>query len=306
MKCNNCGSEWNSTVKSDKCPFCGNVLVYEETTKTVSSVLKMLINENGSFILKNHKLVKAYLMDCVQGQDREKKMIDFAFNVGVISVFIDFINTEDKEQQKFLILKCVNMLKEEALMSDENAYNTLLLLLEAVNMKNDFRELFLINQEEPQKAIQINDYNNELYSLKITSVSPSINTGCIHNVLLKHISIQYLWNDVFVALPIVVLNNLEYTMAVELQKRLQNDGCTTNLIKQDNYINLKKVTLTQIDNYQKILTTKLFRECTGLGLADAKYQIEHCPSLIVENVSEDVANVIKNKLSKAGAQVQIL
>ena len=69
---------------------------------------------------------------------------------------------------------------------------------------------------------------------------------------------------------------------------------------------MKKVTLTQIDNYQKLLTIKIFRECTGLGLADAKYQIEHCPSDIVENVSDDIANVIKNKLAKVGAQVQIV
>lgn len=306
MKCNKCGSEWNSTVKSDKCPFCGAFLKNEDNKYTVSSVLKMLIAENGTLVLKNHKLVKAYLMDCVQGQDREKKMIDFAFNVGVISIFVDFINTSDKEQKKILILNCFNKLKDEALMSDENAHNTLMLLLDAVNMKNEFRELLSINQEEPQKAIQINDYNNELYSLKITSVSSSINTGCIHYVLLKHISIKYLWNDVFAALPIVILNNLEYTVAVELQKRLQNDGCNTTLIKQNYAVNLKKVTLTQIDNYQKILTIKLFRECTGLGLAEAKYQIEHCPSVIVENVSEDIANVIKNKLTKAGAQVQIL
>lgn len=306
MKCNKCGSEWNSTVKTNKCPFCGAFLGNEEKINSVSSVLKMLIAEKGIIVLNNHKFVKAYLMDCVQGQDREKKMIDFAFNAGVINVFIDVINSTDKEQQKILILKCINLLKDDALMSDENANNTLLILLDSVNMKNDFQELFIVEQEKPQKDIQIKDYDNELYSLKITSVSPSVNTGCIHYVLLKHISIQYLWNDVFASLPIVVLNNLEYTVAVELQKRLQNDGCNATLIKQNNTVNLKKVTLTQIDNYQKILTIKLFRECTGLGLADAKYQIEHCPSVIVENVSEDIANVIKNKLAKAGAQVQIL
>ncbi len=306
MKCNKCGSEWNSTVKCDKCLFCGAFLKNAENEYTVSSVLKMLIAENGTLVLKNHKLVKAYLMDCVQGQDREKKMIDFAFNVGVISVFVDFINTSDKEQQKILILNCINKLKDEALMSDENARNTLLILLEAVNKTDDFQNLIFIKQEEKQTSIQINDFNNELYSLKIISASAPINTGWIHHVLLKHISIQYLWNDVFASLPIVVLNNLEYTVATELQKKLQNDGCTTILIKQDSAVNLKKVTLTKIDSYQKILTIKLFRECTGLGLADAKYQIEHCPSLIVENVSEDIAKVIKNKLGKAGAQVQIL
>lgn len=306
MKCHSCESEWNSTVKTDKCPFCGAFLKNEENKYTVSSVLKMLIDEKGILILRNHKLVKAYLMDCVQGQDRKKKMIDFAFDVGVISIFIDFINTADKEKQKILILKCVNKLRDEALMSDENAHNTILLLLDAVNIKSEFRELFSVNQEELQKDIQINDNNNELYSLKITSVSSSISTGSIHYVLLKHLSIKYLWHDVFSALPIVVLNNLEYTVAVELQKRLQNNGCNTTLIKQNNAVNLKKVTLTQIDNYQKILTIKMFRECTGLGLADAKYKIEHCPSLIVDNVSEDIANVIKNKFAKVGAQVQIL
>ncbi len=273
---------------------------------SVSSVLKTLINENGSLVLKNHKLVKAYLMDCVQGQDREKKMIDFAFNVGVQNVFVDFMNATYIELQKTLIFKCIKLLKDDALMSEENAHKTILILLEAVNKSNDFKEIFFVNQDISQKMVLTNDSDSILYSLKITNAPDTINTGCIQYVLLKHISIQHLWNDVFASLPIVVLNNLEYSVAIELEKRLQSYGCIIILIKQDSPISLRNVILTHIDAYQKLLTIKLFRECTGLGLADAKYKIEHCPSSITENVSEDIANVIKNKLSKAGAQVKIL
>lgn len=48
---------------------------------------------------------------------------------------------------------------------------------------------------------------------------------------------------------------------------------------------------------------RLFRECTRLRLAAAKYQIEYCSSLIVENITEDIAHIIKNRLAKAGTQV---
>ncbi len=33
MECSKCGSEWKTTVKSDKCPFCGAFLVNEEKTR---------------------------------------------------------------------------------------------------------------------------------------------------------------------------------------------------------------------------------------------------------------------------------
>lgn len=87
------------------------------------------------------------------------------------------------------------MLKEDALMSEENGHNMVLILLEAVNKSNDFQEIFLFSQDISQKMISTNDSDSKLYGLKIANTPETINTGCIHYVLVKHISIQYLHFD---------------------------------------------------------------------------------------------------------------
>ena len=50
---------------------------------------------------------------------------------------------------------------------------------------------------------------------------------------------------------------------------------------------------------------KVVRELTGLGLVDAKKLVDNLPSAIKENVSEEVAKEVKEKLEAAGATVEV-
>ena len=58
----------------NKYPFCGAYLSSGAEGTTVASVLIIFINQNGPEILKNQNLVKAYLMDCVKEQEKEKNV----------------------------------------------------------------------------------------------------------------------------------------------------------------------------------------------------------------------------------------
>lgn len=56
---------------------------------------------------------------------------------------------------------------------------------------------------------------------------------------------------------------------------------------------------------QKIQVIKVVREITGLGLKEAKELVDAAPKAIKEGVSKDDAEAMKDKLTKAGAEVEL-
>ena len=56
---------------------------------------------------------------------------------------------------------------------------------------------------------------------------------------------------------------------------------------------------------EKIKVIKEVRAITGLGLAEAKALVEGVPAKIKEGINKEEANTIKDKLSTAGATVEI-
>ena len=55
----------------------------------------------------------------------------------------------------------------------------------------------------------------------------------------------------------------------------------------------------------KINVIKVVKEITGLGLKDAKEMVDGAPKTIKEGASKDEAEEIKNKLTEAGATVEL-
>lgn len=56
---------------------------------------------------------------------------------------------------------------------------------------------------------------------------------------------------------------------------------------------------------EKVKVIKEVRAITGLGLAEAKALVEGVPAKIKEGVNKDEANELKEKLSAAGAVVEV-
>ena len=56
---------------------------------------------------------------------------------------------------------------------------------------------------------------------------------------------------------------------------------------------------------EKVKVIKEVRTITGLGLAEAKALVEAVPAKIKEGISKDEANELKDKLSAAGAEIEI-
>lgn len=65
------------------------------------------------------------------------------------------------------------------------------------------------------------------------------------------------------------------------------------------------VVLAGFDAAAKIKVIKVVREITGLGLKEAKEMVEGAPKNVKEGVSKEDAEDIKNKLTAAGAEVEV-
>ncbi|MGN0367569.1 MAG: 50S ribosomal protein L7/L12 [Wujia sp.] len=55
----------------------------------------------------------------------------------------------------------------------------------------------------------------------------------------------------------------------------------------------------------KVKVIKVVRECTGLGLKEAKDVVDNAPKTIKEGASKEEANEIKEKLEAEGAKVTL-
>ena len=64
------------------------------------------------------------------------------------------------------------------------------------------------------------------------------------------------------------------------------------------------VTMTSF-GAEKVKVIKEVRTITGLGLAEAKALVESVPAKIKEGVNKDEANELKEKLTAAGAEVEL-
>ena len=56
---------------------------------------------------------------------------------------------------------------------------------------------------------------------------------------------------------------------------------------------------------QKISVIKAVREITGLGLKEAKAVVDDAPKAIKEGVTKEEAEEVQNKLTEAGAEVEL-
>ena len=64
------------------------------------------------------------------------------------------------------------------------------------------------------------------------------------------------------------------------------------------------MTLTDVGG-NKINVIKVVREVTSLGLKEAKDLVDNVPGTVKEGVSKEEAETIKQKLSDAGATVEV-
>lgn len=98
MKCQKCGSEWNSKVKSIDCPFSGEKLEPEVNSDftNISEVLKYIVDTYGVEVHTNMSLLLAFISDLTPRLETEKRLLKICAESGVVTQFAKKLEYYDR------------------------------------------------------------------------------------------------------------------------------------------------------------------------------------------------------------------
>jgi len=134
-KCNNCGSEWNSNQSVTKCPFCGESLIDKnKTISTLDEGIKEIVSMFGIEILQNEKRFYSLVMDFVPYNEKEKKLLKYALNNNINQSVINILKSNDDFERETIQKQAIQVLVEQALISEENAVYILNLLSKGIGI----------------------------------------------------------------------------------------------------------------------------------------------------------------------------
>ncbi len=95
MKCNKCGSEWNSTIKSTICPFCGKTIIEVPKTERVEDVLKVIVDTYGVDIYNKPSILVGALSDYLPRAIDERRLIKLCLDTGIMKTLLNMGENDD-------------------------------------------------------------------------------------------------------------------------------------------------------------------------------------------------------------------
>ena len=105
-------------------------------------------------------------------------------------------------------------------------------------------------------------------------------------------------------------NPTAYKIMVEVLAKTSIKGATEDALLLENVVNLnlnqsRRIILEDAGS-SKINVIKVVREVTGLGLKEAKDLVESAPTTVTEGVSQQEAEMIRQKLEEVGARIIVM
>lgn len=139
QRCNKCGSEWKSNIKSTRCPFCGNEFYSSSETSlmSVSGAISQIISDRGIDVLKNGRIVISLVTDYVQGCDRDKKLLRIAVQNDALLVLYSIHQADNQEQKDLISQRLIKKLENDAFLSKENSQYIVSLLLKGIESEGN-------------------------------------------------------------------------------------------------------------------------------------------------------------------------
>lgn len=141
MECVHCGTKlfiWQlddseSFIYPNKCPFCGRSM--SEISQNIAIILRQIIKKNGNEILRNRKVLSAYISDLLYEDSRKQKTLKIAVGEGVGDFFYDMIGA-DNNRINILKSKTYKFITEDIGMTEERAKIVLETFLYAIGLTN--------------------------------------------------------------------------------------------------------------------------------------------------------------------------
>lgn len=117
QNCSQCGSEWNSSVVSTACPFCGATLIDDSKRFTdISDVFNFIFNEYGLDIINEKRKFISLLGDYAPTMEKERRLVKIAVEADVYKTLLD-LNSIDGEERNICIEKMVVKLQQQWFLS---------------------------------------------------------------------------------------------------------------------------------------------------------------------------------------------
>ena len=117
QNCKKCGSEWNSSVTSTACPFCGATLIDDSKKFTdIADVFAFIFNEYGFDIIKEKRKFISLLGDYAPTMENERRLVKIAFDADVYKTLLE-LNSTDEDERNICIEKMVAKLQQQSFLS---------------------------------------------------------------------------------------------------------------------------------------------------------------------------------------------
>lgn len=119
QNCKKCGSEWNSSVVSTVCPFCGAALIDDSKKFTdIADVFAFIFNEYGFDIIKEKRKFISLLGDYAPTMENERRLVKIAIDADVYKTLLE-LNSTDEDERNVCIEKMVAKLQQQSFLSAE-------------------------------------------------------------------------------------------------------------------------------------------------------------------------------------------
>lgn len=117
QNCKKCGSEWNSSVTSTACPFCGATLIDDSKKFTdIADVFAFIFNEYGFDIIKEKRKFISLLGDYAPTMENERRLVKIAIDADVYKTLLE-LNSTDEDERNICIEKMVAKLQQQSFLS---------------------------------------------------------------------------------------------------------------------------------------------------------------------------------------------
>lgn len=117
QNCKKCGSEWNSSVVSTTCPFCGAALIDDSKKFTdIADVFAFIFNEYGFDIINEKRKFISLLGDYAPTMENERRLVKIAIDADVYKTLLE-LNSTDEDERNICIEKMVAKLQQQSFLS---------------------------------------------------------------------------------------------------------------------------------------------------------------------------------------------
>lgn len=96
MECRYCGSQWQSRIEVQNCPFCGRSLAEPAVFTDIGQALHFILDAYGEQVNGNPNSILAYLSDLAPALTKERRLLKICVDAGI---FREFLSITDEAER---------------------------------------------------------------------------------------------------------------------------------------------------------------------------------------------------------------